>query len=637
MEAANHLGTIVRFENFELDLCTHELYRDGSRQKIRGHPVDVLAVLLEHPGELVTRETLRKRLWPNDTFVDFEQILNNSVGKLRDALGDNAESPRFIETLPRLGYRLIVPAQNRAPLPQGPRLTLVEPDDHLQTESADQTAQITPGRLTGIRNLAAMAFLLLLAISATIFVAHRWLSRTAPVVHRIAVLPLVNISVDSQEEYFADGMTERLITELAQFNAWEVISRTSVMRYKSSNKSLPEIAHELSADWIIEGTVQRAGSQVRITAQLIDAQRDVHLWSGSFERNMIDVLALQREIAFAVAERTNIALSSQDTARLQSPHKVVAAAYDAFLTGKYLFELRKFKEASDYFERATIADPNFALAYSYLAEADGMWNSALETPRSERAIKAARRAMELDPNLAESHINRGDWRFFAQWDWAGGEAEFRRAIELDPHSESAALHYALCLDALKRWDESIAVYKKALRVDPFSRLLQVNLLAVLVHARRHEEAIAQFNEAIRIAPDAADAYQQIGGMYADMKHDKEAVEAYLKADQLSGQPTDRLRSFRRAYEDGGLHGYWRMRLEMRQKEINGGRVPPYAFAVLSVRAGENDRAMEYLEEAYKQRQPMMAWINSIIVFDPLKNDPRYKDLLRRMNFPSPVR
>ena len=632
MGIANHSESLIRFGEFELDFSTHELFRNNARLKVRGHPVDILAILLEHPGELVTRETLRKRLWPDDTFVDFEQILNNSVGKLRDALGDRAESPQFIETLPRLGYRFIAPLQNCASLAQAPQLALVAPDDSRPTESKDQNA---PSQWRRIRSFAGLAFLLLLAITTTVYVAHRYYTRTTPTIHRIAVLPLVNTSIDPQEDYFADGMTDRLITELAQFSAWEVISRTSVMRYKGSNKSLPQIAHELSADRIIEGSVQRSGSRVRITAQLIDATKDVHLWSGSFERDMTDVLALQGEIAQAVADRADLTLTPQEKARLQSPHKVVPEAYDAFLTGKYLFEIRKFDDAADYFEKATIADPNFALAYAYLAEADGMWNYVVENPVSERTLNAGRRAMELDPNLAESRIVAGDRIFFREWNWEPGEAEFRRAFELDPHSESAAIHLGLCLDALRKWDESLAVYRAALRVDPFSRLLQFNLLSALLHAHKYEELAVQFKKATEVAPDAPELYGILGRMYEDMKRDKDAREAYLKADRLSGVRAERLKSLRHAFEIGGLRGYWRKRLEFRLQDDSGKPLRPYGLAVLYVHAGEDDRAIDLLEEAYRLRRPNMAWMNSVIDFAPLQNKPSYKDLMRRMNFPPP--
>src|SRR5512146_2114571 len=274
METASHPETTVQFEGFKLDLRTHELYQNGSRLKVRGHPVDVLAILLEHPGELVTRETLRKRLWPNDPFVDFESILNNSVGKLRDALGDKAESPHFIETLPRLGYRFIAQVHNGASLRE-----VQVPTNHIRGDELNSVVQFPkrekvdqslPFRREWNRTLVASGLLVLVLAGVAGYLVHRYYARASPTVHRIAVLPLVNTSADPQEEYFADGMTDRLITELAQFGAWEVVSRTSVMRYKGSTKFLPEIAHELSADRIIEGTVQRSGNRVRITAQLID-------------------------------------------------------------------------------------------------------------------------------------------------------------------------------------------------------------------------------------------------------------------------------------------------------------------------------------------------------------------------------
>jgi TolB-like protein/DNA-binding winged helix-turn-helix (wHTH) protein/Tfp pilus assembly protein PilF len=626
METTTRSDTLVRFESFELNLRTRELFRNGSKLKISGHPIEVLAILLEHPGELVTRETLQKRIWPDNTFVDFEQILNNSIGKIRRALGDRAESPRFIETLPRLGYRFIAQVQNEAPAPEAENFT----DGAAGSVEGVQTS-VAPRKW--IRVLAVSFPLILVSAAMTGYIIHRLHYRAIPVVHRIAVLPLVNTSANPQEEYFADGMTESLITALAQFKAWEVISRTSVMRYKGSNKSLPQIAGELSADRILEGTVQRSGGRVRVTAQLIDAARDVHLWSGSFEKDITDVLAMQSEIAQAIADRADLTLSPGERARLQSAHKVVPQAYDAFLTGRFLLDRQRYAEAANYFEKATIADPDFALAYAYLAEADGMVSFIHEVPAAERALRAGRRAMELDPNLAESHIVAGDAKFFRNWEWQSGEAEFRRAYEIDPNSESAAQHYGLCLQVLGRLDEAIAVYKSALRVDPFSRTIQLDLLGALVNAHRNEEALAQFKKAIEVAPDSQVAYGMLGHLYEDMKRDSEAAEAYMKADSLSTLTPEQLKALQHAVEVGGLHGYWRKRIEIREQRSKGAPIPPFGLAILCARAGENDRTMGLLEEAYRRRTPTLAWINGYTDFTPLYSDPRFVDLIRRMNFP----
>ena len=632
METATRPDSSVSFENFTLNLLTRELYRNGRRLKVHGHPLDVLAILIEHPGELVTRETLQKRIWPDNTFVDFEQSLNNSVGKLRGALGDRAEKPRFIETLPRLGYRFVAHVQNDSS------------EQELQNIRGREDVNIVPRPEASVSSppnarwrkrliIAAVSFLLFsLAISA--YLINRRYARPPSVFHRIVVLPLVNTSVDAKDDSFADGMTERLITELSQFNAWEVISRTSAMHYKGSKESLPKIAHELSADLVVEGTVQRSGDQVRITAQLIDASRDVHLWSGAFQHDMTDVLALQTEIARAIADRTNLALTPKERARIQSPQKVVPQAYDAFLTGKFLYELERFQEAADYFEKATIADPNFTLAFAYLAESDGTFNFNAGRLPSERGMRAGDRAIQMDPYLAESRLQMGDRKFFRNWDWAGAEAEYRKAVELDPHSESALMHLGACLNALGRWDESIAVFKGALRVDPFSPTLKRRLLNALTRAHRTEEALVLLDEVIKISPDTAGGYYwSLGLMYEDMKRDSNAAEAYLRAESLSNQPAARSKLLQRAIKTGGIHGYW-LKLYEFQQVWDATRITPIRRAIICAHAGKNDEAMQLLEGLYRQRNVGLTWLYGNDGLGPLRSDPRFQDLLRRMNFPN---
>lgn len=632
METATRPDSSVRFENFELNLLTRELYRNGRRINVHGHPLEVLAILIEHPGELVTRGTLQKRIWPENTFVDFEHSLNNSVGKLRDALGDRSENPRYIETLPRLGYRFVAHVQNDSSEQQLPHVS-----DQKETNTAPEpeiSVTSLPARRWRRRFIIATVSFVLFCLSVSAYWISRRYSRPSSVSHRIVVLPLVNTSLDVKDDSFADGMTERLITELSQFNAWEVISRTSAMHYKGSKESLPKIAHELSADLVVEGTVQRSGEQVRITAQLIDASRDVHLWSGAFQRDMTEVLALQAEIARAIADRTDLALTPREKARIQYPHKVVPEAYDAFLTGMFLFELGNFQQAADYFEKATIADPKFALAFAYLAESDGMWSWSTGRPWTDRKIRAGDRAIELDPNMAESHVVLGERKFFLNWDWAGSEAEFRKALELDPHSESAQIHLGGTLIALRRWDESIAVYKHALLVNPFSHQLQLNLFAVFVDAHRSEEALAQFKEAVKIAPeDAGELYLLLGYMHEGLGRYQDAVAAYLESDKRSGFTAENLDLLQRAFRSGGIHGYWRKVYELQASKAAS--MPIFDRAALCVRAGENDEAMRLIEQIYREHNPRTAYLASSIAFDPIRSDPRFQDVLRRLNFPEP--
>lgn len=631
METATGPDSVVRFGVFEINLRTRELYRDGSIVKLRGHPIDVLAVLVQHPGELVTRDVLQKELWPDSTFVSFEQILNNSIVKLRNALGDRADSPQYIETLPRLGYRFIAPII--APTSNGRLHLSVTPtaQDSDGDEGAPQGRQGSRKLLWLLAGLAPILIIAGLLIRGNL--RHSSLANRQ-VVHRIAVLPLTNISADPQQEYFADGMTEQLITELAQIKAWEVISRTSVMRYKGTNKSLPRIAKDLSADWIIEGTVQRSGGRVRITAQLIDARRDAHLWSGSFERDLSDVLLLQNEIARAVSVQARLTLTAQESLRTGSAKKVNPEAYDAFLTGRYLLERGSSAEAASEFEKAIAKDPQFALAYAYLYEADGNLTFFQDLPFSDRALHAARRAMEIDSTLAEAHVAAGDYAFYGEWDWSACDGEFRRAIELDPNSTDAAVHLALCLRALGRMDDAVAELQRGLHLDPVSPWLNVHLLRTLFEAHRSDEALAQIKRVYEILPDSGQAYACAADIFESTGRDSDAIEAHRKADRLSDFSLKEADMLERAATSGGLHRYWQERLNIlveRSKRIN---ISPMQFADLYARTGEPDKAIVKLEEAYRQHIPRMVWIKTSRLYDPLRADSRFRAILARMRHPA---
>ena len=609
----------LRFGDFEADLSSRELRRNGSRLKLQEQQFRILAILLEEPGRLVTREEFRKQLWPADAFVDFEAGLNTAIKKLREALDDSPVQPRYIETVPRQGYRFIAPVA--------------------------KPHEVDPGRaaahwLRPVSVAAAAAaggLILLLAILLAVNAGRlrtRWLTRGSPAAIRvIAVLPLANLSSGLEQEYFADGMTEELITELAQIRAWKVISRTSVMRYKATKKSLPEIARELSVDAVIEGTVLRAGGRVRVTVQLIDAATDVHLWSGSFEREASDVLSLQDEIAQTIAGQLNVRLSPQEHARLSRARKVVPEAYEAYLMGWHFFNRNQVQKAAAHFEEATNKDPNFALAHALLFETDALMTFGLDQPLSERALRAMERASELDDSLAEVHDALGDVKFFGHWDWAAGEAEFRRAVELDPGSVDAAHHYALCLHALTRWDAALRESRRALQLDPVSPRTKLNLLRLFLDMHRYDLAIEQFHKVIDLEPNSPGAYSQVASAYAALGREGDAIAAWLQADRLSGKSADRVSALETAARAGGTRAYWRKRLEHLQEEAKRGHLPPFTFAPLYVRLGEADKALQLLEAAYQQRVPRLAWIKAQSVWDPLRSDPRFQSLLRRMAFP----
>ena len=484
-------NSVVRFGTYEVSLQSGEVRKAGLRVRVQQQPMKLLEVLLEHPGEVVTREELRSRVWPNESFGDFDQALNIAIGKLRNALEDSAENPRFIETLPKRGYRFIadvsvrdagarpkVPESVAGNLP-GSQEKKTEPGHRLQGAGL----AVGPKRrlwLTG-RVIVAVAFVLSLSILSV------WLFRSrgpAPAgIQSLAVLPLENLSGDASQNYFADGMTDELITDLAQISALRVISRTSVMVYKGARKPLPQIAHELNVDAVVEGTVLRSGDQVRITAQLIEASTDKHLWSQSYEGELRDTLALQSRVASAIADQIRISLTPQEQAALKSVKVVNPEAYESYLKGRYFWNKRtadSLKAALAYFNQAIEQDPKFAQAYSGLADTYallGDWQYAVMRPKEAfpKAKAAAIKALELDSTLGEAHNSLAFVLDAFDWNLDAAGKEFRRAIELNPGYATAHHWYAWHLSLLGRFDEAITEMRKAENLDPLSLIINADL------------------------------------------------------------------------------------------------------------------------------------------------------------------
>jgi len=474
---------------FELDLRAGELRKHGLRVRLQEQPFQVLAMLLQHPGEVVTREELQKKLWPADTFVNFDHGLNKAINKLRDALADSVESPRFVETVARRGYRFLaeVSAADAAPVGR-PEL----PPQPLPVGLADTPAR--PTRLLSPVASKISGLVLVLLVVALVAWELRPRMRPAPIIRSLAVLPLENVSNDASQDYFADGMTDELISDLGQIGALRVISRTSVMTYKHAHKALPQIARELSVDAIVEGAVRRSGDRVRITAELIDGSADLHLWSGSYEGQLRDTLALQSKVAKAIAEQIQISLNPREQAALKGGTIVRPDAYVSYLKGRYFWNKRStqgLKAALAYFKQALDEDPAYARAYSGLADTYallGDWQYAVMTPKEAlpMAKAAAVKALELDNALGEAHnslafcLDGFDWTF----DAAG--KEFVRAIELNPGYATAHHWYAWHLALVRRYDAALAEMRRAASLDPLSLVINADLAELLALAHSDE-------------------------------------------------------------------------------------------------------------------------------------------------------
>jgi TolB-like protein/DNA-binding winged helix-turn-helix (wHTH) protein/Tfp pilus assembly protein PilF len=531
VEAPPSAPRIVRFGVFEVDLHTGELRKQGLKVKLHGQPVQILALLLERPGELVTREELKEKLWPADTFVDFEHGLNAAVKKLRAALEDSADNPRFVETLPRRGYRFIPPVEGLGQAPPAQ----VAPE---VPTAPVRRARFQPAWLAALAVVALLAVLLGLNVGG---LRESLLGGTAPgEITSIAVLPLENLSGDPEQEYFVDGMTDALISDLGKIEALRVMSRTSVMQYKEGRKPLPEIARELNVDAVVEGSVLRAGEHVRITAQLMRAAPEQHLWSRSYERDLRDILALQREVARAIAQEIKVAVTPEEETRLAGGRPVNPGAYESFLRGRYYLNSMTndgVELAIKYFQRAIEKDPNYALAYARLAEAYCVVGGRGLLPRNEaitRSMAAAEKALEMDPMLGEAHASLAINRYSYDFDWSGAEKAFKRAIELNPNNTNAHYWYSLYLHSLGRSEEGVAVVKQSLELDPLSPRMNRRLGFAYTFARQYDQAIDQYRKALELQPHAIQAHSDLGRAYLQKGMHEQAIAEFQKAVDLGG-------------------------------------------------------------------------------------------------------
>ena len=640
-------NSVTRFGTYEVCLQSGEVRKAGLRIRVQQQPMKLLGILLEHPGEVVTREELRSRVWPNESFGDFDQALNIAIGKLRSALEDSAENPRFIETLPKRGYRFIadvsvLDADARPKMPgsvagdlPGSQEKKTEPGHMLQGAGL----AVVPKRrlwLTG-RGIVALACVLSLSILSV------WLFRSrgnAPAgIRSLAVLPLENLSGDASQSYFADGMTDELITDLAQISALRVISRTSVMAYKGARKPLPQIARELNVDAVVEGTVLRSGDQVRITAQLIEASNDKHLWSQSYEGELRDTLALQSRVASAIADQIRINLTPREQAALRNVKVVNPEAYESYLKGRYFWNKRTadgLKAALAYFKQAIEEDPNYAKAYSGLADTYallGDWQYAVMTPKEAfpEAKAAAIKALELDNTLGEAHNSLAFVLDGFDWDLDAGGKEFQRAIELNPGYATAHHWYAWHLALLGRFDEAITEMRKAENLDPLSLIINADLAELLGLAHSYDDSIRQSLKTIEMDPSFALAHNQIAQAYLQKHMYAEAVAELQRAVELSRDSPTCIANLARAYVASGKREEAVKLLNALKKRSTTGYSSASEIAMIYASLGDTDQAMNWLEKGFEER------FNPGVLlrpgFDPLRSDPRFQDLLRRIGLP----
>jgi TolB-like protein/DNA-binding winged helix-turn-helix (wHTH) protein/Flp pilus assembly protein TadD len=628
----------LRFGVFEVDLRTGELTKRGLRVRLQDQPFQVLATLLEKPGELVTREELRRRIWPS-TVVDFDHGLNKSISKIREALGDSAENSRFIETIGRRGYRFLADVA-----------VFESSDKQLKTapEALTRPGDGGPNGFTQIGSLKTrsppslawlLGFCLALVLGAAFLGVLFPRDHSSPKIRSLAVLPLENLSGDASQDYFAEGMTDDLITQLGQISALRVISRTSVMTYKSVRKALPEVARELNVEAVVEGTVLRSGDRVRISAQLIQVPADKQLWAQIYEGDLSDTLALQNRVARAIVEQIEATLNQQERAALEKSNTVNPDAYEAYLKGRYFWNKRTgegLQKAIDYFNRAIDKDPNYPQAYVGLADTyalAGDWEYGILSAQDafSRAKAAATHALNLDDNLGEAHTSLAFAFDLYDWDWEAAENHYKRAIALNPGYATAHHWYAWHLMVMGRTAEGIAELRKAQSLDPLSLIISADLADALCIAHRYEESVQQSRKTLEMDPNFAMAHYQLGQAFQQMHLQSASIAELQKAVELSRGNTAFESNLAYAYAVSGRKEEAIRIAKDLESEQGRSSVADSNIAMIYVGLGNNDQAMIWLNKAYQAR-----FNPSILLrpaFDPLRSDPRFQDLLSRIGLP----
>ncbi len=627
------IENVVRFGLFELDLKSGELRRNGSRIRIPQQPIQVLALLLERPGEAVTREELRQRLWSPDTFVDFDHGLNKSVQKLRDALGDSAESPRFIETIPRVGYRFIAPV--KGDVRPGIQELDEQTENHFAAEPISDESASNSQTKPQTKTRTNRVWLLLAACMAVLLLGGGWLvhkkqetERQMAPIHSLAVLPLENLSGDHEQNYFADGMTDELTTMLAKDSTLRIVSRTSVMQYRGVHRPLREIAQALGVDGVVEGSVERSGDKVHMTLQLIEARSDTHVWAESYDRETNDLASLPDEAAMAIARKTNSAVAERAPARYVSPE-----AHDAYMRGEHFWYSENMDKAKSYFQKAVELQPDYAPGWLGLSQYYGgsLLNGDMN-PREGLAPMeaAAQKAVELDGSFPDAHIALCGSIFFKEHDWARADRECVRAIELDPRYFSGYHMRARIFAAVNRHDEGIAQEKIATDLEPAA--LQWGLARSYLWAREYDLGIANARQRLESSPHNAATLENLAALYRCKGMYKEAAQAW--EDMFSARGDEgAAASVRRAFAEGGYAAVVRWKLADLKKQSLQHYVSPVFFALAHAQLEQREETLSSLEEAYRGRDPLLLWVQSDPAYDFVHSDERYRAIIQGMGLP----
>jgi len=571
----------VRFGLFEFDPRSGELRKQGRKVRLEGQPVQILIKLLDRPGELITRDELQRELWPADTFVNFEQSLNAAVKRLRHALGDSPDNPRFVETLARRGYRFIAP---------------------VSTPAGSAASQPAPARTIG----------------------------------SLAVLPFGNAETDPGTEYLADGITETIINDLSRLPGLRVMARSTVFRYKDRTADPRTIGRRLGVDAVLLGRVQQRGDALLVGAELVDVQNGWHLWGDQYNRRMAEIFAVEEEISCEISEKLRVRLTGEDRSRLAKRYTESTEAYQEYLKGRYhLNRLMEggLRKAIECFQSALQGDPNYALAYTGLADSLGLLGFMGLAPSADvmpKAKEAARRAIEIDDALPEAHASLGGIFKNYDWDWAAAEREFKRAIELNPNYANGHRMYASFLAAVSRPEESRRETALGLELDPFSLPIRMEAAYNAYMADDYERALEEAQRTLDLEPQFAPAQSVLGQIYEQQLRHDEAIAALEKARVLAGEHPATIAALAHAHGGAGRAEEARALTAQLTERARQQHVSPFWLALAHAGTGEKNAALDALQQAYEQREVMLVWLGTEPRLDSLRAEPRFIEILRRV-------
>jgi DNA-binding winged helix-turn-helix (wHTH) protein/TolB-like protein len=602
---------IVRFGTFELDHATRELRSQGRRIPLQDQPAQLLSLLVSRPGEVVTRDELRRALWADDTFVDFDTALNVAVNKVRQALRDSASSPRFVETVPRQGYRFLADVHPLAPD---------------RTDAAPETPT-NESRPRSIRLWMAASAAVALLVVAVIALPERGCQRAASTTPQsLAVLPFKPLVAEARDEALEMGMAEAVIVKLAQQPALRVPSIGAVRRYAGPGPNPLQAGRELGVETVLDGSLQRANGRLRVTARLLDVKTETSRWARQWDIPWTDVFTVQDAMATDIARELALTLApAQATKQTTNPE-----AYERYLRARYLVTQRTpedSRRAGELLEEVVTMDPGFAPAYAVMADAylSIPWFGGPLEPHLSRARQAAQRSLELDPTGAAAHATLGT--ILAQFDWdpVAGERELKRGLELGPDEPTVLRFYSIFLWHEGRFDEALALNGRELALDPASAFANRNKAMILYYARRYDESVAQSLKTVELDRYFVTAYGWLGKSYEQLGRDREAVEAHLMPLTFRPNRTKDVAVLRAAAAQGGLRGFWRRWLALRDPDYFGTDLPALAW----LKAGDRERALAELERLCDARNPWMRAIKVEPQWDPVREDPRFQALLRK--------